>query len=254
MSINIEEKTNEIRQRGFCILRRHFPQPLMQACNRAFASILENYLETHVNDAPNRGPNRHYIPLPLTPPFYDPHIFADDTIAAIVTQILGDEPAIAQYASDTPLEHSVHQQVHADLQPLFHEDPDLFYPPAVLAVNFPFVDITPERGPFEVARATHLLPREKTLRQIEAGEIPLEPLLLNAGDVLIRDPRCLHRGSPNHTNIPRVVAVIGYQRKWMRRAEQLLHDSPMPQSVWENLSTREKDHFRLFEHLVAQGP
>ena len=115
MSINIEEKTNEIRQRGFCILRRHFPQPLMQACNRAFASILENHLETHVNDAPNRGPNRHYIPLPLTPPFYDPHIFADDTIAAIVTQILGDEPAIAQYASDTPLEHSVHQQPPASV-------------------------------------------------------------------------------------------------------------------------------------------
>ena len=115
MSINIEEKTTEIRHRGFCILRRHFSQPLMQACNQAFASILENHLETHVNDEPNRGPNRHYIPLPLTPPFYDPHIFADDTIAAIVTQILGDEPAIAQYASDTPLEHSVHQQPPASV-------------------------------------------------------------------------------------------------------------------------------------------
>ena len=254
MPINTEEKANEIRQLGFCILRRHFPQSLMQACNQAFAPILRNYLESRANADPNRGPNRHYIPLPLNPPFYDPRIFDDDSIAAIITQILGDGPAIAQYASDTPLEHSVHQQVHADLQPLFHEDPDLFYPPAVLAVNFPFVDITPARGPFEVARATHLLPREKTLRQIEAGEIPLEPLLLNAGDVLIRDPRCLHRGSPNRTNTPRVVAVIGYQRQWMRRAEQLLHDSPMPQSVWENLSAREKDHFRLFEHLVAQGP
>ena len=38
--------------------------------------------------------------------------------------------------------------------------------------------------------------------------------MLKAGDVLITDPRTLHRGTPNGTDTPRPFAVIVYNRYW----------------------------------------
>ena len=225
MSINIKEKVDEIRHEGFCILRRHLPRDLMQACNEAFAPILQDHA-TEIADNPNRGPMRHYISLPFKPPFYDRRIFDDDAIHAILAEILGADLVMSQFATDTPQNGSVHQDVHADLAPLFPEDPALIVPPAIIAVNYPFVDVTPERGPFEVARGSHLLPKEEALQKIAAGEIPLEPLLSETGDVLIRNPLCLHRGSPNCTDTPRPVAVIGCHRSWLYRHNHV-RQSPM---------------------------
>ena len=158
--------------------------------------------------------------------------------------------AMAQYATDTPLSHSVYQAVHADVGDLFPEEPTP-YPPALIAVNFPFVDVTPQRGPFEVARGTHLLPKEEALAKINAGDIALEPLFMQAGDVLIRDPRCLHRGSPNRSETPRVVAVIGCQRAWLQRTVN--HDErPIPREQWDGMSEEERKRLRYFKGLVDE--
>ena len=56
---------------------------------------------------------------------------------------------------------------------------------------------------------------------------------MNLGDVMIRDVRGLHRGTPNNTNEPRPMCVIGYSRRWLFRPEVSIK---IPQSVWENLS------------------
>ena len=138
MSIDIEASAREV---GFTILPGHLPRALMAACNEAFAPILAAHMD-EIDNEPNRGPRRHYIALPMVPPFYDPRIFADATIVAIVERLLGEDMAMAQYATDTPLSHSVYQAVHADVGDLFPEEPTP-YPPALIAVNFPFVDVTP---------------------------------------------------------------------------------------------------------------
>ncbi len=38
---------------------------------------------------------------------------------------------------------------------------------------------------------------------------------MRPGDVMIRDVRALHRGTPNHTNEPRPMVVIGYSLRWL---------------------------------------
>ena len=249
MSIDIEVSAREVREVGYTILPGHLPRALMAACNEAFAPILAAQLD-EIDNKPNRGPRRHYIALPMVPPFYDPRIFADATIVAIVERLLGEDMAMAQYATDTPLSHSVYQAVHADVGDLFPEEPTS-YPPALIAVNFPFVDVTPQRGPFEVARGTHLLPKEEALAKINAGDIALEPLFMQAGDVLIRDPRGLHRGSPNRSEIPRVVAVIGCQRTWLQRTVN--HDEqPIPREQWDGMSEEERKRLRYFKGLVGE--
>ncbi len=234
----------EIRQKGYCILRRHFPLDVVEACRVAFEPIAEAYLEENA-DNPNRGPHRHFIPLPFRPPFYHPAIFNDDTIHAIAEGILGEQMVVDHYATDTPFKGSSYQEVHADLQPLFPEQPDLVLPPELLAVNWPFVDVTQERGPFQVAEGTHLLPRTAALARVASGEIPLNSLLMEAGDVLIRDPRCLHRGSPNLTDTPRVVAVISFMRPWFCRRRRDTY--PIARSLWNTLSEREQ---RLLQRIA----
>merc|ERR1712232_945681 len=54
---------------------------------------------------------------------------------------------------------------------------------------------------------------------IASGNLMLEPNWLAVGDVAIRDVRTLHRGTPNGTNEPREMMVIGYSRAWLRRPE-----------------------------------
>jgi hypothetical protein len=78
---------------------------------------------------------------------------------------------------------------------------------------------TPENGPFEVARGPHRVAKEKGMRMIESGDRPLEPVFLAGGDIMFRDVRGLHRGTPNRTDTPRPMAVIGYSRKWLHRPE-----------------------------------
>ena len=249
MPIDIETQARQIREVGFCVLPGHLPRVLMQACNEAFAPILAAHMH-EIAQNPNRGPRRHYIALPLTAPFYDPRIFADETIVAIVERLLGTDMTMAQYATDTPLSHSVYQAVHADVFELFPEEPEYPSPPAIIAVNFSYIDVTPQHGPFEVAHGTHLLQKEEALAKINSGDIALEPLFLNAGDVLIRDPRTLHRGSPNRTEDPRTVAVIGCQRAWLQRKAPA-NETPIPRALWDTFSEGEQKRLRTFEYLVA---
>ena len=74
---------------------------------------------------------------------------------------------------------------------------------------------------------------------------------MNAGDVLIRDPRCLHRGSPNKTDVPRIVAVIGATRSWMWRGPERLRESSIDRDVWEGLSDEQRPRLQHFQHYVV---
>jgi ectoine hydroxylase-related dioxygenase (phytanoyl-CoA dioxygenase family) len=153
-----------------------------------------------------------------------------------------------QLATDTPLLGSGYQDVHRDAPPLF---PELARetPPFQLAVNFPLIDVTTENGPFEVARGTHMLSKEEALRRIESGESSLEPITLRAGDVMIRDVRGLHRGTPNRTDAPRPMVVIGYGRRWLHRPEVSVR---VPREAHRQLSARAR--FLLRFNPVVDSP
>jgi len=99
-----------------------------------------------------------------------------------------------------------------------------------------------ENGPFEVALGTHMLSKEEGLRQLEGGEVKLEPVLLKKGDVMVRDVRHLHRGTPNKTDTPRPMVVIGYSRRWLFRPEVNI---VIPRKVWETLSERARFWLRF---------
>lgn len=233
--------TEDFHRDGFCVLRDHLSPEKMAGWIEAFKPLLEDHIERE-GTMQNRGSARYYVTLPFIAPFADPTFYEDEDVLAIVENIVGVDFVCCQLASDTPLLGSDYQPIHSDAAPLFPEIPDLVTPSFQLAVNFPLVDVTDENGPFEVARGTHMLTKAEGMRRLEAGEAVLEPIKLNVGDVMIRDVRGLHRGTPNKSETPRPMCVMGYSRKWQRRPEVSID---IPRAEWEKLSERARKMMRF---------
>ena len=208
---------DEVRRTSATILRGAFSPEKIDAWNEAFRPLLAAAIERESDD-PNRGAHRYYVTLPFIEPWADPEIIDNDDVMAVVSELVGDDGVMCQLASDTPLRGSQYQDLHRDTQLLFPET-GVESPPYQLAVNFPLVDVTLDNGPMEMAPGTHMLAKADGLRRINTGEIKLEPVLLNRGDVMIRDVRHIHRGTPNPSDVPRPMAVIGYSRRWLFRPE-----------------------------------
>jgi hypothetical protein len=229
----VESFAREVLDEGFCVLPEHFPEELLGAWREAFAPLLERHVgrEGHLQ---NRGPGRFYVTLPFAEPFADPRVYEDEDVLAIVQMLVGEDAVLHQLATDTPLHGSDYQDIHRDAPPLFPET-GAETPPFQLAVNFPLIEVTPEHGPFEVARRTHMISKEEGLRRIESGEVALEAVTMRLGDVMIRDVRGLHRGTPNRTREPRPMVVVGYSRRWLHRPEVSIR---VPRAALDALSER----------------
>ena len=243
----IDSFARRVLEDGFCVMPEHFAREKMEAWREAFAPLLARHIERE-GRLRNRGPGRFYVTLPFAEPFADTDVYEDDDVLAVVRRLVGDDAQLHQLATDTPLEGSEYQDVHRDAPPLFPETMRETLP-FQLAVNFPLVDVTEERGPFEVARRTHMMSKEEGLRLIESGEVKLEPLLMKAGDVLVRDVRGLHRGTPNRTGTPRPMVVLGYSRRWLLRPEVSIR---IPRATYEGLSERAR--FLLRFNPVVESP
>ncbi|MBD2101969.1 phytanoyl-CoA dioxygenase family protein [Leptolyngbya sp. FACHB-261] len=236
----IDAFAEAVRKDGFCVLLSHFSSATLNTWREAFNPLLSSHIERE-GRLQNRGSARYYVTLPFTAPFAEPSIYEDPDVLAIVEQLVGEDAVMCQLATDTPLLGSDYQDVHRDTLPLFPET-GTETPAYQLAVNFPLIDVTAENGPFEVARGTHCISKEEGMKLLETGQVALEPILLQLGDVMIRDVRGLHRGTPNHTTVPRPMAVIGYSRRWLFRPEVSIQ---VPQAALETLSERARRLLRF---------
>jgi ectoine hydroxylase-related dioxygenase (phytanoyl-CoA dioxygenase family) len=236
----------EIQENGYCLLKRHFPQDLISACREGFWRILLDYLENH-REAPNRGPHRHFLPMPFTPPCFAPELFFDDEVLRIVHAVMDDRVVADQWGCDVPVRGSSCQSPHVDYQrPLFPELPDLVLPTYMLIVSFGLVPVTLHNGPIEIAPGSHRLPRNEMLQVAKSSDIAMKPVPLEIGDVLIRHPWALHRGSPNLTDIPRALLSIRYVRRWY--ADDSREVSCIPRAVWESLK---KEHQSMMRYPIS---
>jgi ectoine hydroxylase-related dioxygenase (phytanoyl-CoA dioxygenase family) len=208
---------DEVRETSLTVLKGLIPVEKIDAWNQAFQPILKDAIRRE-GDNPNRGKNRVYATLPFQDLWADPEIIDNDAIMAVVEELVGADGVMCQLATDTPWLGSEYQDLHRDTQLLFPES-GAETPPYQLAVNFPLVDVTDENGPMEYAPGTHMTSKEEGMRRIESGETPLVRGYLNRGDVVIRDVRHIHRGTPSFSEVPRPMVVIGYSRRWLFRPE-----------------------------------
>ncbi len=227
----IKTFTSDALRDGFCILKSHITEEKIDQWGKAFLPLLERQMELEGNKT-SRGAHRYYVTFPFAPPFSDPEIYEDPDIIAIVQGLAGKNFVMCQLASDTPVLGSDYQEIHRDCPALFPET-GRETPMYQLAINFPLIDVTPENGPFEVIRGTHMMSRDEGMKLVQSGKAALEPIYLKKGDVMIRDVRTLHRGTPNKTATPRPMVVIGHSRSWLNRPEV---DIKIPRDEFNKLS------------------
>ena len=233
----------ELQRNGFCVLKAHLPVPPIEKCRDAFWPILLGYLSSH-RDEPNRGPHRHFMPMPFDPPCFAPELFFDADVLSIVQGAMDERIVADQWGCDAPVKGSQYQEPHADYRrPLFAEAPDLLLPAYMLVVSFALNRITPADGPIGIAPGTHRMRREEAIQALKSGEIELKPVPLDIGDVLIRHPWALHRGTPNTTDTPRALVTIRYVRRWY--ADTSRDVNRIPRTVWNSLTPAQQDMTRF---------
>jgi len=174
------------------------------------------YAEARARDdgTVSRGPNRHYLaihPERLTG-FLE--LITQPAIVALCEHMLGEDYQVVEVAFDVPLPGAVHQPWHRDF-PMPEEtrtDGRL----SSLAFNVTTVDVSPEMGPMEVAPGTQFDPGD----DFEHGMFPPEPHHAryaqlatrrrpSLGDASVRTGLTIHRGTPNVSQVPRPVLVLG---------------------------------------------
>ncbi len=232
----------ELQDKGYCVLRGILPRPRVEECRAAFWPILTDHLEH--GPEPNRGPARHFLPMPFEPPCFSPEFFFHPDVLGLVRNAMDDRVVADQWGCDVPLLGSQYQGFHVDFaRPLFPESPNLPLPPHMLAVSFGLVRIVSANGPIEIAPGTHGIPKEEALQAVESGAIGVEPVPLEMGDVLVRHPWALHRGTPNATDEPRALVTIRYVRRWY--ADGSREVNPIPLAVWERLTEDQRRVMRF---------
>jgi len=201
-----------------------------------------DYLQRN-HDKPNRGEFRHFLPMPFDPPCFAPEFFFDNGILRIVRDVMDERVVADQWGCDVPLQGSKHQEFHIDYQrPLFPEAPELSMPTYMLVVSFGLIDITQAHGPIEIAPGTHKT-RSQAVLSAKDSEIDIQSLTLEVGDVLIRHPWVLHRGTPNVTDTPRALLTIRYVRRWY--ADYSREVNTLPLALWQSLTTEQQSIIRF---------
>ena len=228
----VDAAVDELLRDGATVLRGLLDRDVVERWATAFADLWEKRRRSPQGLAP-RGPGRYYTTLPWREPFADAAVYAHEVVLAVVERTLGPDHVLVQLATDTPIQGSEHQDLHRDFPPLFGDGVPT--PPYALAVNFPLCDVGEDNGPFRMARGTHLLPRAEANEAVASGRIPVESVLMEMGDVMVRTPFQLHAGSPNVTDRPRPMVVMGYTCSWLRTDNVSMQ---VPRGYHEGLSER----------------
>ena len=228
----LDRLTDDLNRDGICVLRGLLDPHHVDTWAEAFNQLFRERQNRPGGLAP-REQARYYLTLPWRPPFADPEVWANPAVLGILDRVFPQEYVTVQLGADVPLQGSDYQEIHRDYRPLFTDH--IVTPLYALAVNFPLVEVTEENGPFQMARGTHVMPRDEALAKVQAGEIPMETFVMPRGDVMIRTPLALHRGTPNRTDRPRPMVVMGFVMHWLHTPQV---DLMIPRDDYERLPER----------------
>jgi ectoine hydroxylase-related dioxygenase (phytanoyl-CoA dioxygenase family) len=158
----------------------------------------------------------------LTGPFASTYVLRNPFAHPIIAETLGADYYCKSLSSDTCVKGSTTQAPHRDID--FYDKDDV----SGCLVNIPLMHCGLHNGPVEVWPGGSHLWRSEMFRkfnvqpfvqddpnpdvEVLAGFIPSTLIELRPGDLMIRDPGMLHRGTPNPTAEPRTMLTAGYFR------------------------------------------
>jgi ectoine hydroxylase-related dioxygenase (phytanoyl-CoA dioxygenase family) len=221
---------------GFVILRGALPLDLVEQMKRQYDAIFADCQASLDGNSPAQIPWRSaggtifWIVnarlrafIRMQGAFADARVVGNAFATQVLEKALGPRFYCNSVSSDTCMQGSTWQAPHRDIA---------FYPdgrPSGIIVNIPLMHCGLHNGPLEIWPGGNALWKpevfaragaqpfkqdaanpamERFVRRLPALRLDLQP-----GDVLLRDPGLLHRGTPNPTPAPRVMLTIGYFRE-----------------------------------------
>jgi hypothetical protein len=195
--------------------------------------------------AVGRGPNRWYVEIhpEALRGFVD--LVDHPWVRSVCETVLGPDYQIVEVGFDTPFPGATLQPWHRD----FPSPPETWDEGRLtsLAFNLTTVDTTDEMGPLEIAPGTQWergedfdheqfppksqYPRYEALAQRKYPQV---------GDLSARSALTMHRGTPNRSQVPRPVLVLGVDAPGA--GNDAHHDLAVTKTYWEELPQRVRDH------------
>jgi ectoine hydroxylase-related dioxygenase (phytanoyl-CoA dioxygenase family) len=244
----IQQYADDIRMVGYTVLEERLPEAMVARMLEAFDPLLE---KKRAAEPTNRGANRFQMYLPFEMPFADPLLYAHPTVLKVLENLFGQDIICTYFASDTPFPGSDYQKVHLDGRLPFPENA-YGVPVYSVVLNVPLVDYTEENGPLELwPSGTHLIGQPRDMERV-IEKMPSVRPMLKAGQILLRDMRVWHRGTPNRGARSRPNLALVYSRGWYRFENQP-NRIKIPRATWDTFSEPLQKMFRYCAILEPDG-
>ena len=228
-----------LHTRGCVILRGAIPAAVIEAADDAFDDIFDDCVASADGETLHMAGitcriarrtravfwerNARWRIFPrLGEPVNSPWVLANPFAVRLLRLALGEDFQCKFVSSDTCLAGAEIQAPHREM------DPGLSWEARGYIVNVPLHRCDLENGPLEIWPCGSHLWRDDVLRGLGfddtvqdgrnpefewlASLFPSRRVVLEPGDVLIRDPALMHRGTVNHTDRPRTMLTICYFR------------------------------------------
>ncbi|WP_439620684.1 phytanoyl-CoA dioxygenase family protein [Gemmata sp.] len=244
---------------GFIGLQGAFDRDLVRGLREDIDALFAEAL-ARPGGAVGRGPNRYYVEVHPERVRAFPVIASHPWVVAVCEAVLGPDYKVVEVGFDVPGPGAALQPWHRD----FPAPPETLTGRRLnsLAFNVTAVDVTPEMGPFEIAPGTQwddptgfehgMFPPKALYSRYDARG---QQKMARMGDISARSALTIHRGTPNRSDQPRPVLVLGVDAQDARNAER--HDLQVTRGYYEALPAPVRDHLtcRVVDRLepIAQA-
>ena len=223
---HLEQAINVIREEGYVILRDIVSHSHLDFLNQKMTQDSHTIVSS---DSDRWDARRSIGHLQQGAPPYTPYLFPDIVANPIVEHVsislLGEGAFNGFYNGNTNTPGSTQQALHMDTGHLW---PNLnpSHPTASVVVNIPMIDVTEEGGAIELWPGTHLIGdvSRRLDEEVEEARRQVKPPVRGTtqkGDVLIRDMRLWHRGTPNLSDRHRHMIALVHNVSWFHRGQPI---------------------------------
>lgn len=252
-----------LHTRGYVILKQAIPMEVEDEARRQFSIIFLDCVASKRGDGWYQVASdtqavfwerncRWRIFPKLRYPFGSSWISANPFAMQLLEFFLGQGFYCKFVSSDTCLKGAVIQSPHRELGAGHTWDPRAY------VINVPLTYCGLENGPLEVWYGGSHLWRNEVLQSqglhddVQDGEnpemerlaklFPSRRIVLEPGDLLVRDPGLLHRGTVNNTDEPRSMLTICYFREGESHSYGSVEYN-LDRETWEDLEPEVRDVF-----------
>ncbi|WP_049191840.1 MULTISPECIES: phytanoyl-CoA dioxygenase family protein [Serratia] len=236
-TINPSEIIEKYREHGFYTIKNCISHTERKVMSDFLTKKWKIYFDKEGKEKPHTKLEIHGDSLLLSPVFRK--LAINNHLLELATLLQGDDIQINYFGAQINPKQKLDKKgmaIHRDSGELYEK---LGYPYPDLGVKFALWltdGMELNRGNFIVVPGTQY-------QKSTDSDIPQKILRLEAGDVIMFDPRMLHGRGPNHSDIIRQVIFIEYGPRWL---EQKWNNSQL-QEIRNSLKPLELQLYSLFD-------